>query len=248
MIFMRNILNFLIFIFIYFSFSAQAKARNIMQKDREIIESSKCLVHFKGLERKYKIPSDLLHSISLQESGRKHSNSDKKLPWPWTVNVEGKGYFFNSKSEAVNFVRKEFSKGKKSIDVGCMQISMLYHGDAFNSISDAFEPKNNVEYGALFLKEKFEQYGSWKKAIANYHSADFERGTKYQKSVLNIASNIDKHKFNVRKTRNILESSKPLYVSNFKQSHLPYFSYKEKSPRYKSNMMVYVPKYARRVN
>jgi soluble lytic murein transglycosylase-like protein len=245
---MRAIINLFLILFLNSSFDSFAKLKNNIAKDPEIIQSSKCVAHFKGLERKHKIPADLLHSISLQESGRKHSKSDKKLPWPWTINVEGKGYYFNSKADAVNFVKQQFAKGKKSIDVGCMQISMLYHGDAFNSISDALDPRTNVEYGALFLKEKFEQYGSWKKAIANYHSADFERGTKYQKSVLKIASNIDKHKFVVKKARGILDPARPLYVANYKQSHMPYYSTREKTSRYKSNMMIHVPKNARRLN
>lgn len=225
--------------------SAFASATRGSSKDEELAQSSKCVMHFKKLERKHKIPTDLLHSISLQESGRKHSKSDKKIPWPWTVNVEGQGHYFKSKLEAVNFVKKQISSGKKSIDVGCMQISLLFHGDAFSSVVEAFDPKANIEYGALFLKEKFEQYGSWKKAIANYHSANFERGSKYQESVLRIANNIDKHKFDVRKIHTLLSPSAPLYVANYKQA--PYYN-KDRSLRYRSNMMVYVPKNARRIH
>ncbi|MDX1923924.1 MAG: lytic transglycosylase domain-containing protein, partial [Rickettsiaceae bacterium] len=145
-------------------------------------ESAKCMVHFKKYEKRYDIPVDLLHSIALQESGRYNAKLEKKIPWPWTVNVEGKGYYFDSKRQAVEFVKSEMKKGKKSIDLGCMQINILYHGDEFDSVEQAIDPKFNVEYGAYFLKEKYEQYGTWKKAIANYHSADPARGANYQKS------------------------------------------------------------------
>lgn len=232
------------FVLLIATADASAKQSLFHKTDKELSHSAKCVTHFKKFERKHSIPSDILHSISLQESGRKHSKSDKKIPWPWTVNVEGKGYYFESKNEAVSFVKKQFSEGKKSIDVGCMQISLLYHGDSFKSLSDAFEPKMNIEFGAKFLRQKFEQYGSWKKAIANYHSADSERGAKYQKSVLNIANNIEKHKFDYRNTYSILTPSRPLFVANYKQPHMPYYS--PKRDRYKSSMMVYVPKNAYR--
>lgn len=241
-----KLLQIYLYSIVLFLANAQAFANGkiISRIDKELSYSAKCVAHFKKLEKKHNIPSDILHSISLQESGKKHSKSDKKIPWPWTVNVEGKGYFFDSKNEAVSFVKKQFSQGKKSIDVGCMQISLLYHGDSFRSLADAFDPKNNVEYGAKFLREKFEQYGSWKKAIANYHSADQEKGNKYQQSVLKIANNIDKHKFNFRNAYSLLSPSRSLYVANYKQSHMPYYSAKKN--RYKSNMMVYVPKNAYR--
>ena len=229
---------------IFFAACSFAAEKINYRSDPEFVQSSKCMAHFKRLENKYGIPKDLLHSISLQESGRKHSKIDKKIPWPWTVNVEGKGYYFDSKGEAVSFVKSQMSKGKKSIDVGCMQISLLYHGDAFKSLSEAFDPWINVDYGASFLKEKYVQYGSWKKAIGSYHSANEERGAKYRNSVIKIASNIDKHKFDIQKSRSILEPVRPLYTMNPKPDPRKFADRREK--KIKSNMMVYIPKNAYR--
>ncbi len=239
---------FLLFFFLIISSyqaSANTKKAEKVVYDKEIAQSSKCMAHFKYAEKKYKIPKDILHSISLRESGRKHTGSNKMIPWPWTVNVEGKGYYFNSKSEAISFVEQQKAFGKRSIDVGCMQINLLHHPEAFKSIGEAFDPKTNINYGAIFLREKYEQYGTWKKAIANYHSANEERGENYHKSVLRIASNIDQHKFNPIGGYGVMTQSKPLYnSSSFKQA--PYHS---KIQRYRSNMMVYVPRNAyRRVN
>ncbi len=204
-----------------------------------INESSKCVAYFAKFEKKYHIPKDLIHSISLQESGRHHQDFKKAIPWPWAVNVEGQGYYFDRKLDAVNFVIQQQNKGKKSIDVGCMQISLLYHGSEFKSIADAFEPKRNVEYGAIFLREKFEQYKSWKKAVANYHSSDITKGTKYQESVLKIANNINQHKFHTQKYRGFTTPSNKLYASRYK----PLVSksrYNADKNRYKANMMVFL--------
>ena len=207
--------------------------------DKEIIQSSKCMTHFRLVEKKHKIPRDLLHSISLKESGRKHTKSDKTIPWPWAVNVEGKGYYFNSKNQAVEFVKQQQAFGKRSIDIGCMQINLLHHPEAFKTVAEAFDPQTNINYGAIFLKEKYDQYGTWKKAIANYHSANEERGANYHKSILKIASNIDKHKFGLINSSNMLAPSRPLYVANYKPA--PYYN---KTQRYRSNMMVHVPRNA----
>lgn len=209
-----------------------------MSTRAQIVESGKCAAHFSRLERAYSIPKDLLHSISLQESGKHLKNLDKKIPWPWTVNVEGKGFYFNSKNEAIGFVQQEKKKGKKSIDVGCMQISLLYHGNEFDSLEDAFDPKRNVEYGAIFLREKYEQYKSWKKAVANYHSADYAKGSKYQASVLKIAGNIEKHKFETPKYQTFMVPGRRLYSASMR-SLTSQSKYHAMKSRNRSNMMYY---------
>ncbi len=159
-----------------------------------MVQSFKCSRLFSHFERKYNIPRDTLHSISLQETGRSHPSHKKLIVWPWVVNVEGKPMYFNTKAETVYFVKEELKKGKKSIDLGCMQINWLHHGHNFKSIEHALEPRINVHFGAMFLKQKFDKSGNWHKAIAHYHSATPERGTKYSQSVFKIANNLDANK------------------------------------------------------
>jgi len=208
--------------------------------DAELTHSLRCVKLFHKNERIYNIPGDALYSISLRESGRKHSTKDVTMPWPWTANVEGKGYHFDSKSEAVYFVKQQLMQGKESIDVGCMQVNLKYHPHAFNSVEEAFDPKANIAYSASFLRSKYEQLGSWHKAIAHYHSATPELGNPYKESVIKIARNIDKYKKAFKKhprypdDRRIAEvySSPPRRQSQ---------DFVAKSRRYKSDMMVHVP-------
>ena len=174
----------LIFTIPYIFFSSIAIA------DPEIAESLKCSKLFPYFEKKFNIPSNTLHSIALKESGKKHKTRNLRVVWPWTVNVEGKGYYFNTKREAVNFVRKEIIRGRESIDVGCMQINLRHHLGAFNSLDQAFEPNNNIRYGAEFLRSKYDQLKNWHKAIAHYHSATHSLGFKYKQDVVKIASNM----------------------------------------------------------
>ncbi|MCH2546694.1 MAG: lytic transglycosylase domain-containing protein [Alphaproteobacteria bacterium] len=130
-------------------------------------------------ERKYGIPSRLLGAMAATETGRMHKGLGVRIPWPWTLNVEGKPYFFDSKTEAVAAVAKFQSQGIRSIDVGCMQINLRHHPDAFANLSEALEPKFNVTYAARFLRGHYDDTNSWKMAVGRYHSRTPAHATRY---------------------------------------------------------------------
>lgn len=147
--------------------------------DERIRGAKMCTAYIPSFEREYGIPSHLLSAISSTESGRYHDKLKILLPWPWTINVEGKGYYFDSKAEAVAAVKKYQREGKRSIDVGCMQVNLIHHGHAFASIEKAMDPRYNVEYAASFLRDLYESEKSWRKAAAAYHSKTPSLGGKY---------------------------------------------------------------------
>lgn len=133
-------------------------------------------------EQKHAIPEKLLSAIALVESGR--SLGGEVVAWPWTINANGTPYIFDTKEEAVTKVKELQKKGIRSIDVGCMQINLMHHPDAFNSIEDAFDPEKNIAYGASFLKEKMTSQGNWHLAVAHYHSATQSLNEPYKNKVL----------------------------------------------------------------
>jgi len=226
------LVRLLIILFIFFSTVAIA--------DPEIAESLKCSKLFPYFEKKFNIPINTLHSIALKESGKKHKTRNLRVVWPWTVNVEGKGYHFNTKREAVNFVRKQIIIGRESIDVGCMQINLRHHLEAFNSLDQAFEPSNNVRYGAEFLRSKYDQLKSWHKAIAHYHSATHSLGSKYKQDVVKIASNMALYKASLQgylnNNEDVLESN--IAVNNNKIQKKSLFT---SNKRYRSSIMIPIP-------
>lgn len=135
-------------------------------------------------ERGAGIPAQLLAAIGRVESGRRDPASGSFAPWPWTANAEGQGYFFDSKAEAVAAVRKMRAEGVQSIDVGCLQVNLMYHPNAFASLEAAFDPVQNAVYAAKFLSDLHAQSSDWPKAAAAYHSANPELGEPYQRKVL----------------------------------------------------------------
>ena len=70
------------------------------------------------------------------------------------------------------------------MDVGCMQISLKWHSNQFSSLEEAFDPKFNINYAAVFLKKLFNDHGDWNQAIKHYHSADPNKNIKYHEKVL----------------------------------------------------------------
>src|SRR5205085_2462466 len=107
-----------------------------------------CLRYIQGSERALHIPQGLLSAISLAETGRPIGPNNQLLPWPWTINVNGQGRYFETKEKALAETRALMDQGQKSIDIGCMQVNLRYHPDAFQTLEDAFEPATNVAYGA----------------------------------------------------------------------------------------------------
>ena len=141
-----------------------------------------CSVAAKEAGIEYGVNFDLLQTISAVESGRWDNLQNRYVAWPWTVNVKGKGYYYASKEDAIRAVQKFQSQGIESIDVGCMQINLKYHGEAFSSLDDAIDPLKNVKYSAKFLRSLYSRHGqSWKKAAKRYHSANPEKGEAYTK-------------------------------------------------------------------
>ncbi len=80
-------------------------------------------------------------------------------------------------------MRRLSARGVRNIDVGCMQVNLRYHPDAFASIEAAFDPATNVAYAARYLMSLNQATRSWSQAIGRYHSATPERGLAYRRKV-----------------------------------------------------------------
>jgi hypothetical protein len=140
---------------------------------------SLCLPAIEAAERAEQIPAGLLRSIAHVESARPDPVSGRYVPWPWTINAEGEGRYFETKQAALDATRALIAAGMRSIDVGCAQVNLLHHPQAFASLEQAFDPSANATYAARFLKSLRVATGSWPFAAAGYHSMTPERGHAY---------------------------------------------------------------------
>jgi hypothetical protein len=130
------------------------------------------------------LPAGLLHAIGLVETGRQNPLAGQFTAWPWAIDVGGKDHWYDGPDAAIDAVRTLQAQGAASIDVGCFQINLLHHPNAFASLEDAFDPMTNATYAARFLLRLRAATGSWDQAIMQYHSADPARGGPYLARVM----------------------------------------------------------------
>jgi hypothetical protein len=129
-------------------------------------------------------PPGMLAAIAQVESGRLDPQTSTMRPWPWTIDADGVGQFFATKAQAIAAVVALEAQGVRSIDVGCMQVNLMHHPDAFASLDKAFDPVANATYAVRFLDALYRSTGSWLRSIAAYHSETPQIAQDYQHRVL----------------------------------------------------------------
>ncbi|MEM9317782.1 MAG: transglycosylase SLT domain-containing protein [Pseudomonadota bacterium] len=123
--------------------------------------------------REMGVPQPVLLAITRTETARYGT------PWPWTVNMEGTGHWFDTRAEAEAFAARRHSAGAVSFDVGCFQINYRWHNEHFGSITEMFDPDANARYAARFLIELYAEFGSWDAAVGAYHSRTERYAARY---------------------------------------------------------------------
>jgi outer membrane usher protein len=135
------------------------------------------------------IPPGLLLAIAETESGR--SIADDFGPWPWTLNIDGEGRYYDSMAKAVEAAGRAIESDTGNVDLGCMQISETWHGWAFTDLNAMIDPLENASYAASFIMSLHATHGNWRDAIANYHSGNPARGFAYAERVLETWRNTE---------------------------------------------------------
>lgn len=78
---------------------------------------------YRQVAEEYGVPAEALYSVSLAETSRRLPQGER--PWPWTLNVAGKGYRYATREEAyqalLGFMRRY---PLKRIDVGIAQVNL----------------------------------------------------------------------------------------------------------------------------
>jgi hypothetical protein len=150
--------------------------------------SGQCDLAAARAAQQFGVPVDILLAITRVETGR----GQGLRPWPWTINADGQGEWFDTIQQAVETATAHQSDGTGTFDVGCFQLNVRWHGDHFATLDDMFDPAQNAEYAAQFLMELYQESGDWASAVAAYHSRSPDLAQDYLakvKAVLNDPSN-----------------------------------------------------------
>ncbi len=140
-----------------------------------------CRAAVRDAEARLRLPRGLLLAIAQVESARPDLRQPQ--PWPWTVQASGSGLYFETKAEAVHWVQGAQARGITSIDAGCLQVNLLFHPRAFESLDEAFDPQRNADYAGRFLRQLYGETGDWGRAVGLYHSRTTTIAVPYQQRV-----------------------------------------------------------------
>lgn len=124
------------------------------------------------------VPVSVLVAITLTETGR--TQAGEMQPWPWTVNIDGVGHWFDDRQSAEDFAAAQLAAGHRSFDVGCFQVNYRWHHEAFNSLAQMFDPLANATYAAGYLARLQTELNDWSVAAGAYHSRTPELAQRYR--------------------------------------------------------------------
>jgi Transglycosylase SLT domain len=116
------------------------------------------------------IPADLFYAVALTESGRALPSISVTRPWPWSANFGGRGQYFASRREAQRAIEDYLRSGRRSVDIGLMQISWRYHKDKLGSVWHALDPHSNLNEAAKILIWCNAQHRDWWLSVGCYHA------------------------------------------------------------------------------
>jgi len=124
---------------------------------------------YRQIAAEARVPAESLYSLALTESALRLSFGER--PWPWTLNVAGKGYRYATREDAWQALLKfVHTVPLKRIDVGIAQVNLGWNGHLFPSFYDAFEPYTNLRVAARILRTCYDaRPGSWITAAGCYH-------------------------------------------------------------------------------
>ncbi len=116
-----------------------------------------------------RVPAESLYSLAMAESTRSTAWGAK--PWPWTINVAGRGYHYDTREEAFAALLGFMQRWPlKNIDVGLAQVNLGWNGHFFATYRDAFDPYTNLRAAARILRACYDaRPGSWLQAAGCYH-------------------------------------------------------------------------------
>jgi len=123
------------------------------------------------------VPADIFYAIALQES-QAPITTTKLRPWPWTLNIAGKGQYFKTQRNALQALERYLASGKCNVDIGLGQIHWCVHAKSFpEGPAQALHPYHNLAYAAKVLKSEHRTVlkkklgrNSWWIAVGRYHA------------------------------------------------------------------------------
>lgn len=127
---------------------------------------------FKEAAYAWGVPAAWTQAIAHVESGLS----------PWALNIEGKGYRFDSKEKALAKAKEAEAEGR-SFDSGVMQVNNFWLKKYGIPLEAALDPLANIYLGSWILKQEIARHGESWNAVGAYHSPNEDRRRRYAEMV-----------------------------------------------------------------
>ena len=148
---------------------------------------------YRSIASERSIPSSVLYAVALTESGKQVASKGVYRPWPWTLNVAGRGYYFDSRQAAWQALTGWLKDGKRSVDIGLMQVNWRYHKERLGTPWQALDPYHNLRVGAEILQECYTTRQDWWASVGCYHApSNPQRADQYRRRVLSRWQRIER--------------------------------------------------------
>ncbi|WP_186764479.1 hypothetical protein [Pistricoccus aurantiacus] len=118
------------------------------------------------------IPPEVLYAVVMTESQMSLGHAVR--PWPWTLNVGGKGYRYDTRGDACTALRS-FLQQTRVVDVGIAQMNVRWQtqvfgpGKRFSDPCAGLDPYANLDEAAKVIRQHYEASGDWVIAAGRYH-------------------------------------------------------------------------------
>jgi len=132
----------------------------------------------------------LLYSIALVEN-RRVWNDGKVRPWPWTIYARGKGYYPETREEALKLLQ-DLLAVTQNVDIGLLQVNFGYHQKKVTAPEDLLDFRKNIETGAEILKIAMNSTQDPILGVGRYHSWREERAKYYGQRVVSVYHELKK--------------------------------------------------------
>lgn len=116
------------------------------------------------------LPAPLFYAVALTESGQSGLSRNQFRPWPWTLNVNGKGLYFPSRKAAWQALQRALDSDERSVDIGLMQVNWRYHQKDLGSAWQSLDPYHNLRVGAAILRQCYLTEADWWASLGCYHA------------------------------------------------------------------------------
>lgn len=125
----------------------------------------------------------ILYAIAMQESGRFDQETELLKPWPWVLNVDGKGHYFDDMTEVWNALAGILQEDPKHVGIGLVQVTWPFNPDILWDPYTALDPGTNLMLGAMILRDCYDRLGDWWRAVGCYHSPTPKLAVGYRQQI-----------------------------------------------------------------